>query len=227
MPSSCRNLRRPGDRPRPGPGPAARSPARRPGGGLSSVPVLRQPGQQRLLPQQSSGSRSLLRLTTGSVHLCPFSDCPVLITKRGVRGERCPAGRDRVRLRRRGQGGRPSRPDAAASGLLCLPVQRGRPVPADQAGRVQAHLAGRLDQHLLRASAARRAGRRQRAPQVAAGARDRCGRARPGPAQVPLPGPDGQRRAGERGLPGIRGVLRRGARTPPGRGRRDPVGGLG
>ena len=51
--------------------------------------------------------------------------------------------------------------------------------------------------------------------------------ARPGAAQVPLPGPDGQRRAGERGLPGLRGLLGYGARARSGGGRRDQVGGLG
>ena len=36
--------------------------------------------------------------------------------------------------------------------------------------------------------------------------RDRRGQARAGPAQVPVPGADGQRSAGKRGLPGLRGV---------------------
>jgi hypothetical protein len=73
----------------------------------------------------------------------------------GSRGERRPARRDRHGLRHGGQGGGPSRADATAPGLFRLPVQPGRPVPADPAGRVQADLARRVDQHLLRAPAAR------------------------------------------------------------------------
>ena len=84
-----------------------------------------------------------------------------------------------------------------------------------------------MDQHVLRAPAARRAGSRQRAPTAAPGTRDRRGQARAGAAQISLPGPDGQRPGGERGLPGVRGVLGRAAGAGSRRGRGDRVGGLG
>jgi hypothetical protein len=132
-----------------------------------------------------------------------------------------------VRPRHRGQGRRASCPDTSSPGVLLLPVRWRGPVPADQAGRVQAHLARRVDQYLLRAPVARRADGRQRAPAAAARARDRHGRSRASAAQIPLPGPDGQRRGGERGLPRVRGVLGRGDGPGPGGGRRDRMGGLG
>jgi hypothetical protein len=84
-----------------------------------------------------------------------------------------------------------------------------------------------VDQYLLRASAARGTGGRQRPPQAAPGTRDRRGGTGTGAAEVPLPRPDGQRCAGERGLPGLRGLLRCDAGPRPGRGGGDQVGGLG
>ena len=84
-----------------------------------------------------------------------------------------------------------------------------------------------MDQHVLRAPAARRAGSRQRAPTAAPGTRDLRGQARAGAAQISLPGPDGQRPGGERGLPGVRGVLGRAGGAGSRRGRGDRVGELG
>src|SRR5690242_18389876 len=79
---------------------------------------------------------------------------------------------------------------------------------ADQAGRIEADLPRRVDQHLLWSPAAGRAHVRQRAPAPAGRTRDRLGQAHAAPAAVPLPGADGQRGAGERALPGLLGLRR-------------------